>query len=196
MPSYLVPAGSGEAVFTERGSRFIGVCGNARDEEAVRSFLRGIREKYPGAAHYVYAYRLRGGPERFSDDGEPSGTAGSPVYEVLTRRELYDAVLVVTRYFGGTLLGAGGLVRAYSRAAVLAADAAGVTETRLWREGTVTVPYALYEQAARLLGEREAQDMKPDFGAEVTVRFRLPEEGWDGAVQALANLTAGRCRPV
>ncbi len=193
---YLSFAGQGQAEFTERGSRFIGICAPVSGENAAKDFLAGVRKQHPDASHNVFAYRLRDGAARASDDGEPSGTAGAPVLDVLTRRELLDAVLVVTRYFGGTLLGAGGLVRAYSHTASLAADAAGIAELRPWREGTVSVSYALYDQTLRLLGRFSARDVLPAFATDVEVRFFLSENQWEPFCHALRELTAGASSPV
>ena len=194
--SYRSPAKPGGADVTERGSRFIGVCAPVSGEDKAKAFVASVRRQHPGASHHVYAYRLRDGACRQSDDGEPSGTAGSPVFETLARGDVTDAVIVVTRYFGGTLLGAGGLVRAYAKTAAAALDAAGVKELRPWREGAVTLPYPLYEQAARLLAAMGGRDVKPAFGADVTVRFSLPEEDWSAVVRELGELSAGNAEPL
>ena len=194
--SYRSPAKPGESELTERGSRFIGVCAPVSGEDKAKAFVASVRRQHPNASHHVYAYRLRDGVCRQSDGGEPSGTAGSPLLEALARGEVTDAVIAVTRYFGGTLLGAGGLVRAYAKTAAAALDAAGIREMRPWREGAVTVSYPLYEQTARLLAAMGGQDVKPDFGADVTVRFTLPEEDWAAVVKALRELSAGSAEPV
>ncbi|MDR0325824.1 MAG: IMPACT family protein [Oscillospiraceae bacterium] len=196
MPSYRSVAKRGGDEFVEKGSRFIGVCAPVSGEEEAKAFVASVRGEHPGASHNVYAYRLRDGVCRYSDDGEPSGTAGAPAFEVLARREVVNAAVVITRYFGGTLLGAGGLVRAYAKASAMALDAAEVVEMRPWRAGAVAVPYALYEQAARLLGATGAKDITPDFGADVTVLFTLPEEDWGAMAEALRELTAGGAEPV
>lgn len=191
MTPYRTPAATGETEFTERGSRFIGVCAPVTDEPEAKAFIDAIRTKHAEATHNVYAYRMIGGVSRCSDDGEPSGTAGSPVFEVLTRREVQNAVIVVTRYFGGTLLGAGGLIRAYARAASAALEVAGVVEMRPWREGAAAVPYAMYEQASRLLTACGVRDLEADFGAEVLMRFLILDEDWNNAADALRELTSG-----
>lgn len=109
MKEYLVPTGDGEAQFIERRSRFIGHIFLTETEEEALARLKQMREQYWDATHNVYAYIIRDGATRFSDDGEPGGTAGMPVLQVLQREELYNVTCVVTRYFGGILLGAGGL---------------------------------------------------------------------------------------
>ena len=108
MKEYLVPTGDGEAQFIERRSRFIGHIFLTETEEEALARLKQMREQYWDATHNVYAYIIRDGATRFSDDGEPGGTAGMPVLQVLQREELYNVTCVVTRYFGGILLGAGG----------------------------------------------------------------------------------------
>ena len=112
MEEYFVPAGDGTAEFVEKRSRFIGRIWNTETEEEALACIRAMREQHWDARHNVYAYLIRGGAMRYSDDGEPQGTAGMPVLEVLRGAELYNVCCVVTRYFGGILLGAGGLVRA------------------------------------------------------------------------------------
>jgi uncharacterized YigZ family protein len=190
---YRSAAKPGTSELTERGSRFIGVCAPVQDEDRAKEVLGEARRSHPDASHHVYAYRLRGGVTRASDDGEPSGTAGAPVLEVLTRRDLLDTVLVVTRYFGGTLLGAGGLIRAYSRAASAAADDAGSAELCPWREGFSPVPYPLYEQVLRLLERHGARNVTSEFGTDVTVRFQAAERIWDVLGGELTELTSGAC---
>ncbi|MCL1807311.1 MAG: YigZ family protein [Oscillospiraceae bacterium] len=193
---FLSPAKHGETEFTERGSRFIGNCAPVSGEQEAKFFVSSVREKYPGASHTVFAYRLQNGASRLSDDGEPSGTAGSPVFEVLTRRDVVNAVITVTRYFGGTLLGAGGLIRAYAKAAAAALDAAGTAEMRPWRKGEVTVPYPLYEKAARLLDETGGRDVEVLFKADVKIWFSIPAEGWAAMAEGFRELTAGSAEPV
>ena len=129
--SYLTLGGQGEIEYVERRSRFLAHARPVTTEEEALAFLEQIRSKYWDASHNVYAYSLREGQiRRFSDDGEPQGTSGMPTLEVLTKSGITDAIIVVTRYFGGVLLGAGGLVRAYSHAARMAVDAAEVLTMR------------------------------------------------------------------
>lgn len=177
MTPYLVPAAYGEAEFFERKSRFIGYCRRVVSEEDALTFIGEIRTRHRDASHNVYCYRLREGNLcRHSDNGEPSGTAGLPLLEPFLRREVYNFACVATRYFGGILLGGGGLVRAYARTGVLALEAAGLATVREWRRGKLTLPYALYESALRLLGERGAEDLVPVFAESVTLSFRIPSE--------------------
>ena len=189
--SHHSPAQTGVAELLEKGSRFIGVCAPVSGEQDAKSLIASVREKHPGASHNVYAYKLKDGACRLSDDGEPSGTAGSPVFEVLVRRGVVNAAIVVTRYFGGTLLGAGGLIRAYAKTAAAALDAAGVAEWKPWREAAVTVPYTLYEQTARLLEGHQARGIEPVFGTDVTIHFLVLETRWGAVAEALSELSAG-----
>ena len=132
MEEYLVPSGEGIDEHTEKRSRFIGHIWRTDTEEEALAAIKATRESMWDARHHGYAYIIRGGAMRYSDDGEPQGTGGMPVLDVLRRQELQNVCCVVTRYFGGILLGTGGLVRAYSKAAAMAVDAAGVSIMRLW----------------------------------------------------------------
>ena len=127
MTTYLVPAGFGEAEYIEKRSRFIGRVWPVADEAQALEHLREIREQHWDAKHNVYAYIIReGGIMRYSDDGEPGGTSGMPTLNVFRSEEIQNVCCVITRYFGGVLLGSGGLVRAYSNTAKMALDAAGI----------------------------------------------------------------------
>lgn len=129
--------------FTERKSRFIGYCRPVSAEEEAIAFINAVRARHRDASHNVYAYILRDNNiMRYSDDGEPSGTAGTPVLDVLRKESLTDVAVVVTRYFGGVLLGAGGLVRAYTRGAKIAVDAAERIEKLFCNIYSVKCPYS------------------------------------------------------
>ena len=146
MDEYLIPTKEAEAEFIEKRSRFIGHIRPVETEEEALESLREKREKYWDAAHNVYAYIIKDGPTRFSDAGEPGGTAGMPTLQVLQREGLYNVCCVVTRYFGGILLGAGGLFRAYGHGAKIAVDAAGKSMKRVWDVIYLPVPYSWYER--------------------------------------------------
>ena len=126
MSGYLVPGGPGESELTEKRSRFLGHVRPVDSEEEARAFIAEMRKKHYDARHNCWCYLINGGPERYGDDGEPQGTAGIPMLEVFHRQGVVNAVCVVTRYFGGVLLGAGGLLRAYTRTAAEALAAAAV----------------------------------------------------------------------
>lgn len=163
--------------FTERKSRFIGyICPVTTEAEAL-AFLEEIRKKHRDATHNCYAYLLREGHlQRFSDDAEPSGTAGRPILEVLLREGLTDVCVVVTRYFGGILLGAGGLVRAYTQGCKCAVDAAEVLVMHPAAELTVTMDYAFYGKLQYLLPAYGTVILGTDFGENVTQRLMLKTE--------------------
>ncbi len=190
---YLTVAGEGTDEFTEKRSRFIGAITPVKTEEEALAFIRQRQKTYWDAKHNVYAYVLEGGNLcRFSDDGEPQGTAGLPVLDVLRKEGLTDCVVVVTRYFGGILLGGGGLVRAYSHGAKLAVDAAGVVQMRRCLTGEVACDYAQYGWLPAFLTERGAAVTDTRFGEAVTVCFSLPADGRGELEAALIDRSAGR----
>ena len=134
--------------FVEKKSRFIGYVKPVRTQQEAVDFISSIKSKHWDATHNVYAYVLReNNIQRYSDDGEPSGTAGVPVLDVLKKEGLTDVCCVVTRYFGGILLGGGGLVRAYSHSAKIAVDAAGVAEMCSWSECKIQSDYTLFNSS-------------------------------------------------
>ena len=189
---YKIPLQAAKAEFTEKKSRFISYISPAFSEDEALAFLRSIREKHREATHNVYAYRIKNsGVSRHSDDGEPSGTAGMPLLDVFIRREIYDFCCVVTRYFGGVLLGAGGLIRAYARCAAEALEASGIGEMRETAVCQATVPYASYESVKRLLISCEAEITTEDFGADVNFQFLLDSSKLQLLTDRITELTAG-----
>ncbi|AVX21214.1 MULTISPECIES: YigZ family protein [Carboxydocella] len=178
MDSYRSVGREAVAEIVIKKSRFICYVKPVETAEAAQEFVEAIRKKHWDATHNVPAWRV-GMPvpaERFSDDGEPAGTAGMPVLEVLRKQEVTNCVLVVTRYFGGTLLGAGGLVRAYTESAVKGLEAAGIVTYHLYRRFTIIVPYPLLGSILHLLEKLEGKLEEPLYGAEVQVRgWLLPE---------------------
>ena len=193
MESYLVPAGDGEAEFTEKHSRFIGRVRRTDTEGEALEMLRELREAHRDATHNVFAYRIReNNLTRYSDDGEPSGTSGLPTLGVFTGAEVTNVCCVVTRYFGGTLLGTGGLVRAYTKAAQLALEAAGIAEMALWTRFTLALPYPFYERAQRLLETYGAVTESSDFGADVALEVLLRAESADDFAASLTDESAAR----
>ena len=192
--SYTTVRGEAESEFIENKSRFIGQVRPVPDEAEAMRFVEKVRAKYPDASHNVWAYNLRQGRCRCSDDGEPSGTAGQPALDALQKAGVEDAVVVVTRYFGGILLGAGGLVRAYSRAARDAVNEAGVCEASLCYELRFSVDYGLYGKVERLLPAHHAELLDTSFASDVTLTVRLRAERREALTAALVELTAGRCK--
>lgn len=197
MTEYYIPTGPSEAELVEKRSRFIGQIRPVETEEEARAFLESVKRKHHDARHNCWCYRLReGGVERYSDDGEPQGTAGQPMLGVFQKEGVTNVCCVVTRYFGGVLLGAGGLVRAYTQAAKLALDEAGISVVRRWVEVEVACPYNLFE---RVKNEAAAQDGvlgEVAYTDRVAVRLLLPEERVAAFSARMVELSAGACRAV
>jgi len=192
MTSYLVPAGFGQAEFNEKHSRFIGRVWPVSSEEEAVSRIRETREKHWDATHNVYAYLLReGNITRFSDDGEPGGTSGMPTLNVFRAAGIENVCCVVTRYFGGVLLGSGGLVRAYSATARLALEAAGVSRMARWQSFTVDCAYGQYEKLRRALEEAGAVVENADFAARVVIAALAEEAAAPPLLERLRDLSAG-----
>ena len=194
MTSYLVPAGYGEAEYIEKRSRFIARVWPVESEAEALEHLEAVRKQHYDARHNVFAYIIRdGGIMRYSDDGEPQGTSGQPTLNVFRAQEITNFCCVVTRYFGGILLGTGGLVRAYSTAAKEALENAGVSRMALWKSIELGCSYSQFERIKRLLEEHEAVIENTDFGADIVFSALLREDRVDGFGKALTELTAGSC---
>ena len=191
MDEYLVPTAFGEDEFYEKKSRFIGRAWPVETEEEALEKIQAMKKQHYDATHNCWAYIIRDGAVRFSDDGEPGGTAGMPMLQVLQREGLYNIVCVVTRYFGGILLGAGGLVRAYTKGAKIAVDAAGKSMKRVWTVLYVPCPYPFYERVKLLVGECEGIIRSTDFGAEVELELLFPEAMAPEFLDKLTDMTSG-----
>ena len=192
MTEYRTIAAAGEDEFIERRSRFIGRIRPVTTEAEAQAFIAAIKKECWDATHNVWAYVLReGGIRRFSDDGEPQGTAGIPVLDVLLKQELTDCVVVVTRYFGGILLGAGGLVRAYSQGAAVAVKAGGVTVMRPCVQGSITCDYAQYGYVQPLVLSAGGVVDDTVFADTVTLMFHLPVPQWESLGKDLTERSAG-----
>ena len=169
---YETVGGYAEASFTEKKSEFIGYITHTETDEEAAAFINEIRARHRKATHNVYAYILRNGSiTRYSDDGEPQGTAGVPVFEVLRKEGLTDVCCVVTRYFGGILLGGGGLVRAYSHSAKIAVDAAVRKIMRPCYPMEITADYSLYGRLTNIFPEYEVKITDTVFEKDVTVKL-------------------------
>lgn len=194
MSSYFTVPSEAEAEFTERRSRFIGRAAPAGTEEQALAFIRTVRAANREAAHNVFAYVLREGSlRRCSDDGEPQGTAGVPVLDAILKCGAVDTAVVVTRYFGGILLGTGGLVRAYSHGASIALEAAGQVEMRLCRVSAVSCGYAQYGRVAPLIAAHGGSVDGTEYTDCVRIAFHLPEESFGPFSASLADATCGSC---
>lgn len=191
MTEYFIPTGSGESEYTEKRSRFLGHIRCVETEEEAKAFIAECRKKYYDARHNCWCYIIKNGAERYGDDGEPQGTAGIPMLEVMRREGITNVVCVVTRYFGGVLLGAGGLLRAYTKSAKDALDAAGISVVRRWIE--VEVPCS-YSQAEKLKNEISSaggvvSDM--EYAANVNIKVLVPENMVNNFKTKIFDVTAG-----
>jgi uncharacterized YigZ family protein len=191
--SYWTVAERATARFEVQGSEFIGHVAPAETVEAAEAFYEEICEQYADATHNVPAYRVRASPfrEYSSDDAEPSGSAGKPALNVLQQREVENVVAVVTRYYGGTNLGVGGLARSYSRAVKQGVDAAGVVESVPHERFSITVTYD-DSGSVRSLLESAAVDFEADYGAKVTFAVRVPTAEGSDLRDRVRSTTSGR----
>ena len=177
---------------TEKRSRFIAYCKPVTTEVEAVDFVNKIKKEHWDARHNVYAYCLRQGQtKRYSDDGEPSGTAGVPVLDVITKNSVVDVVVVVTRYFGGVLLGTGGLVRAYSAAAKLGLEAAGIINMSLCAECDIICSYNQYGKLNTLVMNKGGVIDNCVFADNVILSFHIPCEFISVLDKEFADATAG-----
>ena len=188
---YKTIAAAASDEFVEKKSRFIGFIARVTTEEAAEDFINSIREKHREATHNVYAYVLANGRARYSDDGEPAKTAGTPVLEAISHAGVSDVIVVVTRYFGGILLGTGGLVRAYTAAASGALNAAEIVTMREVIDCAVTVPSPQFEPARQCIERAGARLADPEFADAVTLRWTMPAAAESPLLAALDELTPG-----
>ena len=191
MDEYLVPTGYGEDEFIEKRSRFIGHVFPVDTEEEALDKIQQLKKKYYDASHNCWAYVIRDGAMRFSDDGEPGGTAGNPMMQVLQREKLFNVVCIVTRYFGGVLLGAGGLVRAYTKGAKIAIDAAGKSMKRVWTVLYLPCPYTYYERVKLEVAAFDGILRDTQFGAEVELEILVAEAKAQPFLERITDMTAG-----
>lgn len=192
MTEFYIPAGPGESELTEKRSRFLGHIRPAETEEEARAFVAEMKKKYYDARHNCWCYLLRAGVERYADDGEPQGSAGLPMLEVFRREGVTNLACVVTRYFGGVLLGTGGLSRAYSQSAKDALTAAGVSVVRRWVEAELRCSYAQYERMKQEAEGCGAVCVDTEYGAGVALRLLLPEEEAERCRARIFDLSAGK----
>lgn len=177
---------------TEKRSRFIGYCKPVKTEAEAVEYINIIKSKHWDARHNVYAYCIREGQtKRYSDDGEPQGTAGVPVLEVLTKNGITDVVVVVTRYFGGILLGTGGLVRAYSASAKKAVEAANVINMVRCSVCTLICDYNRYGKVSSIIPQSGGIIDESSFGSEVSITFHIESGSLERFNKLLADATCG-----
>ena len=192
MSEYLVPFENAESEFTEKRSRFISHLWRVETEAEARARIEEMKKKYYDARHNCWCYLLKeGGVVRYSDDGEPQGTAGQPMLNVFQRESVVNVCCVVTRYFGGILLGAGGLVRAYTQSAKDALDAAGISVVRRWVAMEVPCSYAQFESMRREVLAFGGVVENVDYGADVVLSCLLPEERAEDFSARILDVSAG-----
>ncbi len=178
-----------------RGSRFVADLAPVADQDTALAFVEQVRRRAPDASHHCWAFRLADGRERSDDDGEPGGTAGVPILRHLQGAELVDVVGVVTRWFGGTKLGRGGLVRAYGAATAAAIDAAPVVVRRVMAWLDLVHDYELSGPVESVLAGHGADVVDADYGAQVVLRVAVPRDAAGSFTTALSEATAGRVVP-
>lgn len=195
MEDYLVPRGVGQAEYIEKKSRFLGGVYPVTSEQEAKEILERVRKQHYDARHNCWCYILKSGQKRYSDDGEPQGTAGQPMLNVFEREGVVDVLCIVTRYFGGILLGAGGLCRAYTKAAKDALDAAGISKMQPWLRQQITVSYALFERAKLLIAAQEGTVEDAQYGADILITYRIPEGADERLRTALREASSGSVVP-
>ncbi len=195
MTAYTIPL---QEIRREHGvvnSRFIATLGPVANVEEARAFIARIKKEFADASHNVPAYIIGGGntvTEYFSDDGEPSGTAGRPALTVLRGSGLGDVAVVITRYFGGTLLGTGGLVKAYTESTQLVAQAVGRGRRVPVHVAMAAIPYNLLERVRLVVKRNHGEVLGEDFAADITLTLQFPVESFDNFQNELRELSSGK----
>ena len=193
---YKTVAKKAESEYKEKKSVFLGYCQPVQTEEEAIRFIEKIKSEHRDARHNVYAYCLReGNSKRYSDDGEPQGTAGVPILDIILKNGLTDIVIVVTRYFGGILLGTGGLVRAYSTSAKLAIEQAEIVTMEECTVFTLQCDYNQYGKISSVIPQMGGIIDNSVFGAEISIEFHLPKEKTEMLCQKIADITSGSILP-
>ncbi|RCX18309.1 putative YigZ family protein [Anaerobacterium chartisolvens] len=180
--------------YEEKKSKFIASVSPAGTEEEALGFINSLKSKYWDASHNVYAYCIGGNNtvQRFSDDGEPSGTAGMPVMEVIKRMELQNLAVVVTRYFGGTLLGAAGLIRAYGKSAAMGIEAAGIIRRQLCRTVNIITEYTLFGRIRNFVSSKGYIIRDVIYSEDVEIILSVPQDDAERVIGELDELTNAR----
>ena len=190
---YITVKGYGEARFEEKKSVFIGYCNHVTSEEEALAFVKTIKEKHRDATHNCYGYTMKGGILcRYSDDGEPQGTAGKPILDLLQKSGVDDVCVVVTRYFGGTLLGTGGLVHAYSQGAKVGLEAAGIAQFENYVVFEVVCSYSDHTRISFELEKLDAIIDLTDYSDCVKVVFAVKEAQADTIARKITEISAGK----
>ena len=181
--------------YEDRKSVFIGEAMPVSSESEALAFIESVKKRYPDARHHVYAYVLRENSiSRFTDDHEPQGTAGMPILDVIRKKGITDIAIVVTRYFGGTLLGTGGLVRAYTSAAQGAIVRSEIITYDLYTELSIVVSYSEYGKVGPKLEQLACSVLDTDFSENVTIFLKLPKFKLEELLNSLTEITSGRAK--
>lgn len=193
MSDFMIPKGENFAEYSIKKSRFLASVVSIDSREEIKNILDVKAKEHPQARHIVYAFVLgaKGELAGMSDDGEPHGTAGHPILDLLKGRDLTDVLAVVVRYFGGIKLGTGGLVSAYSESVRLALDKLPVTRRIEWNHFSLSIPYDIYEDFRRVLFSWNGVLDKEDFGVSITVDLAIPVENRSELKRDLLNLSRG-----
>ena len=191
MSGFRVPFAPAESEFVEKRSRFISHIWPVESEEQAQQYIKEMKARYYDARHNCWCYRIGHAIARYSDDGEPQGTAGQPMLKVLEREEVTNVCCVVTRYFGGILLGAGGLTRAYSKGAKDALIASGIAVMGAWARVKVPCTYPLFQRVKLEIESANGVVDDVQYGADVVLAVSLPAEQTEGLQRRLTELSAG-----
>ena len=191
MSEFRVPFAPAESEFVEKRSRFISHIWPVESEEQAQQYIKEMKARYYDARHNCWCYRIGHAIARYSDDGEPQGTAGQPMLKVLEREEVTNVCCVVTRYFGGILLGAGGLTRAYSKGAKDALAASGIAVMGAWARVKVPCTYPLFQRVKLEIESANGVVDDVQYGADVVLAVSLPAEQTEGLQRRLTELSAG-----
>ncbi len=197
LKDYKTVQNSAKDEFVEKRSRFIGYCKPVSNEQEAIDFINEKRSEHWNATHNVYAYSLReGNIKRYSDDGEPSGTAGMPTLDVIVKNEIYDVCVVITRYFGGVLLGTGGLVRAYSHGAKIALEASEIVMMQNCLICTVRCTYNQYGKVSSLIIDAGAKIDDTIYETDVFIKFHISPDLITALNKMLADATSGEVQAI
>lgn len=199
LADYITLAKASETKLEAKKSVFIGRAIPVTTVEEVEAHIQACRQEFPDARHIVYAWRIgsdgRTFLQRYTDDGEPKGTAGLPVLDVLAKPDITDALILVVRYFGGILLGTGGLVRAYGTCASEAVQEAGLVRMTQLVRYELTLPYSVYDSFLHWCGLNEVTILESDFLAEIGMKVAMAKEKVPDFLQSVADLTGGIVQP-
>ena len=191
---YTTIKANGYSEYEEKRSLFIGQAMRVTDEASATDFVKQVKAQYHDARHNVYAYVLRSGAIKYSDDGEPQGSAGLPVLDCIRKAGVQDACVVVTRYFGGILLGTGGLLRAYTKAAVAALDSAGIVTYEQYTEMSARCSYSDYQRIIFELSKCDANIDGVEYTEDVNVKFAVKSTVAEHLSERLYEMSAGKVR--